>query len=77
MVATKNVMRYLRGNVDSVRATAHPCVIAGLRACVLPEAPGSIVGLDGLPSKYIARPPYTYGPVQMSKDVLTDVLVRR
>jgi hypothetical protein len=31
----------------------------------------------GLPSKNIARPPFTYGPVRMSKDDLTDVLVRR
>jgi hypothetical protein len=32
---------------------------------------------SGLPSKYIARPPNSYGPVRMSKDVLTDVLVSR
>jgi hypothetical protein len=31
----------------------------------------------GLPSKDIARTSYTYGPARMSKDVLTEVLVRR
>jgi hypothetical protein len=29
------------------------------------------------PIEYIARPPFTNGPVRMSKDVLTDVLVYR
>jgi hypothetical protein len=61
-----------------VRGPAHTCVIAGLRAGVLPEASRrGIVGLDVVSHRNISRGPYTYGPVRMSKDVLTDVLVHR